>query len=340
MADPKLPTDGLKQPSVGEQIGAAGASSTSLNSAGFRIGQYGATTGLTKISPYVNNLVPTHSPHGMFGEFPGQTPKYARNTGARGDDYRETWARLFIQLPSKDALDAYLREIQASSPETLPLATMLAGTGSQGGNGYIDFILTSAQHAFMEKAEKIEFLNDDFVVYYYGQAIPTFSYNGMLMNTYQDDQVNNLFRLYREMLRGTALAKTKQAVMMKYSGFIVTGYWDAFGFNLQSDNENVCQFNFQVTVKEFGLAPNLQYGLAPLSSPFDGASLSTANQVTGTTAVQSVSLPAPGSAADVSLPSSPLQSNVPEVPDIFDGINTTLGFNTVTNQMVMNVDGG
>jgi hypothetical protein len=258
------------------------------------------------LSPYRNSLVPAHSPHGIFGEFPGMTPKYARNNSDhRGDNYRETMARLYLRLSSPEALRAYLSNIRANSPKSYPLAEMLAGTGTAGGSGYIDFILTSAQHAFGEKREAVEFLNDDFVIYYYGQSPPVFNYSGMLMNTLQDDQASNMFRMYEDMLRGTALARDKQAVSLRYSGWIVTGYFDSFSFGLSGDNENVCPFNFQMTIKEMRLAPNLSYGLAPLSDAFDGAALVTAAQVSGTSVNVRSLLPAAGSAAATPLPSDP-----------------------------------
>lgn len=223
--------------------------------------------------PFAKDKDSPQPSRGIFGEFPGATPKYAKNDGTVDPDFRESLARLFIQV-SAGEWQSFVDSVAADDANTAPLARVLAGTNvavsdpNTGGAGYIDFLLQSAQHSLREKAEVVETLADNYVAYFFGQAAPTFSYSGTLVNTKQDDQAINMYRIYRDIIRGTQLARRKKVVRLKYNGTIVCGTTLGLDWQLSADNETAVPFSFQILVKSITLLPNAGYGIVVLSDPF------------------------------------------------------------------------
>lgn len=186
---------------------------------------------------------------GVFGKNPGSTSKFAKNIGSRDDDYRDTMARLFIEMP-KNSIKRFLDTV---SPSTRPLAEVLAsatGTGGASGTGFIDFLLTSANENFQEKLQIVDTLTDNYVAFYSGQEPPVFNYTGVLLNTYQDDQRVWMLRLYREVLRGSRLASRNLVVKLRYDSFIVSGYLESLQMRLSGETEHTAsEFSFTMRVK-------------------------------------------------------------------------------------------
>jgi hypothetical protein len=181
-------------------------------------------------------------PKGVFADFPGATKKYILNAGPRDNEFRETMARMFIEMTEQE------RKLFVSSvpPETRKLAEVLAGvgTGGSGGTGFVDFLLTQVNEQFTEKYQVVETLSDNFVVYLFGQAAPMFSYAGLLLNTYQDDQRVWMTRLYQDVLRGTQLARRKKLLRLRYDSVIVTGVMLNLNMSIVADQEDRVPFSF------------------------------------------------------------------------------------------------
>lgn len=188
-------------------------------------------------------------PSGVFAKFPGATPKYAINKGPRDAEYLNTMARMFIQMSGKERSQF----IKSVPPETRELARVLAGTGTRsgGGLGFIDFLLTQVDESFQEKFQIVETLSDNFIVYTFGQKAPMFTYSGIALNTYQDDQRVWLMRLYRDVLRGTQLARRKKLVRIRYDSVIVSGIFVAHSQSLKGDAENYAQFSFSLIPTQY-----------------------------------------------------------------------------------------
>lgn len=168
---------------------------------------------------------------GDFGKHPGATPKWAINNGPRDAEHRESMARMFIQMPAQER-----EKFVASCPsETRALARILCGVsaGASGGTGFVDFLLQSANESFNEKYQIVESLSDNFIIYVFGQRATPFQYSGMLKNTYQDDQRVWMTRLYRDVLRGTQLARRRKLVRLRYDSVIVSGV--LLGLNMTID---------------------------------------------------------------------------------------------------------
>ena len=261
-----------------------------------------------------------HPPRGWFAEFIGATPKYATNAGPL-QDYRNSMARMYVPVGDKD-YRAFVAAITAADPASAPLATLLAGdpTSASAGTGYIDFLLQSVSHALNEKMQVTELLSDNYVVYYFGQAAPQFSYSGTLLNTFQDDQLVNMFRIYNTMIRGSQLAKYNKVVKFRYNGMIVGGTIGAFNWNLDSGNETAIGFQLSLLVKSISVLPNPNYGLVTLKQLPATAGITSANDQTsddGTRPVTTTLLPtavkSTVAATNVSQAAPPEQADIPPV---------------------------
>lgn len=197
---------------------------------------------------------------GVFALHPLATPKYARNQGARDGEFKDTLARIYVSLA--DASDAVRAAYLASLPgdqATQALARVLLGAGSQGGTGFVDFFLSSAQMAFQEISQVDKVLSDDYVAFYFGQAPPTFQYSGMLLNSLQDDQATGFARAYLHMLRGTQLARRNALVRLRYDSYVVSGTMSSHSQMLSAENELAVPFSFTLLVKEFMIVGNARF---------------------------------------------------------------------------------
>jgi len=211
-------------------------------------------------------------PSGIFARFPGSTPKYARNDGKGRDAYVDTMARMFVQISSKER-DLFVKSLP---PETRELGAVLAGTGTRsgGGLGFVDFLLTNVQEQFQEKYQVVESLSDNFIVYTFGQKAPVFSYSGIAMNSYQDDQRVWLMRLYRDVLRGTQLARRRKLVRIRYDSVIVSGIFVAHSQTLEGSAANYAQFSFSLIPTQYVIfTPNVGVPAQAKTAFTDGATL-------------------------------------------------------------------
>ena len=212
-------------------------------------------------------------PRGIFAAFPGSTPKYSRNIGEEQQDFRETMARMFMQVPKyKDFIKEY-----DQNPHMKQIATLLGGQASDGGGtiggaGYVDFLLQNVQHSFQEKTQVVEVLSDDHVAYFFGQSASVFAYSGTLINTKQDDQALNMLRLYAEFGRGSKLASRNTLLSIRYDGIFVSGVMTNFSYSLAAETEMAVPFSFNLLVKKLQVLPNPYSGLVTLSTPFATAS--------------------------------------------------------------------
>lgn len=203
---------------------------------------------------------------GAFGRHPGVTPKWAVNDGLRDAEYRETMARMFIQMPEQER-DKF---VSSCPPETRDLAKILCGAGSSaaGGTGFVDFFLQTANESFNEKFQVVESFSDNFVVYTFGQRATPFQYTGMLKNTYQDDQRVWMTRLYLDVLRGTQLARRRKLVRLRYDSVIVSGV--LLGLNMTVDGSLVdgVPFNFVLMPTQYTIFTPNEGVPTQLSTPF------------------------------------------------------------------------
>lgn len=197
---------------------------------------------------------------GVFALHPLATPKYARNRGLRDAEFRDTLARIYISLAdaSDTVRSAYLASLPGDQP-TQSLAKVLLGANSQGGTGFVDFFLTSAQEQFQEIMQVDKVLADDYVAFFYGQNPPIFQYSGMLLNSMQDDQRSGFAKAYLQMLRGTQLARRGALARLRYDSVIVSGVFTAHTQAMNAENELAVPFSFSFLVKEYVILNNAKF---------------------------------------------------------------------------------
>ena len=218
----------------------------------------------------VNSFVPAQnaktgrptSARGVFSAYPFMSPKYARHRPSRRGEYDQTMARMFIRVPPK-LYDRFYASLEDA--DTRKIARVLAGDDvSKGGHGYIDFLLQQAVHELVEKVQVVETLSDSYVAFFFGQAPPTFQYSGVLFNTYQDDWTMRMFRIFRDLGRGTQLARRGFILSLRYDSMIVQGAMTNISWSLQAGKEGYCPFSFSLLVKSIqviygNVAPPTQF---------------------------------------------------------------------------------
>lgn len=204
---------------------------------------------------------PRQGPGGVFARWlQGQTPKYAKNDGSgRGDFFRDTMARIAIRVTPADRV---LFESSVSDGHARQrLLPRLAGNVGHS-IGYMDFLLQGMSMAFREKIQIAETLGDNYVLYTFGQAAPTITFQGVLINTVQDDQAQNFLRLYLELLRATQLARRQKAASIEVDSYIFTGVMTDLNLSLGAQMEVMVPFSFSFLVKKIAFT-NYTVGWTP-----------------------------------------------------------------------------
>lgn len=198
--------------------------------------------------PYQN--VKTGRPakaRGVFSAYPFMSPKYARHRPGRRHEFDQTMARMFIRVPPK-LYDSFLASLEDA--DTRKIARVLTGDDvNKGGRGYIDFLLQQAVHELAEKVQITETLSDSYVAFFFGHAPPIFRYSGTLYNTYQDDWAMRMLRIFRNLGRGTQLARRGFTMHLRYDSMIVSGAMMNFTWSLSAGQEISCPFSFSFLVK-------------------------------------------------------------------------------------------
>lgn len=198
--------------------------------------------------PYQNAKTgrPTEA-RGVFSALPFMTPKYMRHRPYRRHEFDQTMARMFIQVSPK-LYDSFVASLE--DEDTKKIARVLTGDDvNKGGRGYIDFLLQRAVHELNEKVQISETLADSYVAFFFGHAPPVFQYAGLLYNTYQDDWTMRMFRIFKNLGRGTQLARHGLVMSIRYDSMIVTGAMMSFMWTLVAGQEAHCLFNFTFLVK-------------------------------------------------------------------------------------------
>lgn len=208
---------------------------------------------------------------GVFSQYPASTPKWAGRGDPAENDYRNTMARMFVELDAKERAK-FLASVEASAPdahggESRILASVLAGPrDAVRGTGYIDFLLQDVQMPFQEKTQVVETLADNYVIYYFGQAAVPFTFSGTVLNTVEDDQAVNMLRIYRDMIRGTQLARRRKLLRLRFNGMIVAGSVLSLNLGLGAESEMSLSFSMQVMPKMVTLLPNTDFGVVVLTN--------------------------------------------------------------------------
>ena len=216
----------------------------------------------------------------------GATPKYAINNGYRSDLFRNTLARMFVRVDASE-MNTFLGSIGdfhtrsqlanriAGDPTTQQGDAQTGGGATQDSsvsrrrnvqsNGYLDFLIQSVQMQLQEKVQVSETLSDNYVAYTFGQSPPIWAFQGVLINTVQDDQASNMFRLYSQILRATQMARRQKSMSMSFDSYVVNGVMMNLTMSLTSQNEIMVPFSFQLLVKRVFIT-NFTRGWVPTTA--------------------------------------------------------------------------
>jgi hypothetical protein len=193
---------------------------------------------------------------GVYTRHPAAQLKY-NTSWERGT---ETQARLYLQVPGKDAIETANLYDQPTKEYAFTAASI----------GYIDFLLQSVRESYAEKVQVAELLGDTYAGYFLGQRAPVFQYSGILLSTQQDDWWQAFTYLYKDSLRGSKLAAHGALMHLRYDTRLITGALTDFSTSLSSDMQMSVQFSFSMLVKNVELLPSS----APNPTQKDGAPVS------------------------------------------------------------------
>lgn len=228
------------------------------------------------------NFQPGSGAGGVFATYmQGQTPKYAINNGLRADLYRNSLVRMFIRVDAEE-MD-FFRASVADSHTQRNLVSRIAGDprrppprGRTAGasdptvrrnanvysNGYLDFFINQAQMPLREKVQVSETLSDNYVLFAFGQSPPVWNFSGFLLNTVQDDQASNMFRLYTQILRATQMARRQKVMSLSMDSYVITGVMQNLDMALSATSEVSMPFGFSMIVKRVSVV-NYTAGWTP-----------------------------------------------------------------------------
>lgn len=189
---------------------------------------------------------------GVFAEWiQGATPKYARNRGFRSDLFRDTLSRIMVRVTDEELVSLFTPSVADAHVRTQLLPSL---TGDpRGARGYVDYLVQSMRLPLSEKVQVSETLADNYVLYTFGGTPPIANFQGVLLNTVQDDQATNFLRLYLEVLRASKLAARQKAASIKIDSYIFTGAMLDLDLSLSGAMEVAVPFSFRFIIKKIAI---------------------------------------------------------------------------------------
>ena len=227
---------------------------------------------------------PSRGAGGMLaGYIQGATPKYAKNAGLRADLYRDTMSRIFVRVEEPE-IELFKSSIADTHVRDQLLGRLIGDPTTN--SGYIDYVLTEMNLQLSENVQIQQGLGDGYTIYAFGQNPPMATFSGVLLNTVQDDQSTNFFRLYLEVLRATALARRSKFVSISVDTDIYSGSMLNLNITKRGSTEVAVPFSFQMVVARIAIinytvgwtaaSVGTPFAADPNAVPFD-ARLSVAN---------------------------------------------------------------
>lgn len=194
---------------------------------------------------------------GVFASRSQSTAQYERWLPSRNHEYFDTMARMYISVNGdtefKKVRSSAIQGAKGGDPDggIGSLVDVLVGYGkNDAGLGYFDFLLHTADHRYEEKMQVSEVLSDNYVAFFFGQQAPIFTYTGTVMNTYQDNWLVNLYRVFQYLGRGTQLASRGLALQLTYDSFTFFGAMTNLNWRLVAGQETYAAFSFNFLVKK------------------------------------------------------------------------------------------
>jgi hypothetical protein len=182
-------------------------------------------------------------------------------------------ARLLVPLPHGSAFEKFIDTFSGDAKTLARTLGAYEGGAEQarngsGGLGYIDFLLTSVQESYAEKVQIVDLLSDNYIAYFFGSQPPIFRYQGVLLNTLQDDWRAAFTILYNDIIRGTQLARRSKVVTLAYDNMAVSGAIINMNQVLTAEMQMAAQFNFDLLVQRIDVTRDLRTPLPTQTTKF------------------------------------------------------------------------
>ena len=241
---PKVTGSGLSASQIATAV-AQGARGTDSESAG----EWAVIGGGNDQSPYhvkaaTNSTSAVANPRGVLSKYPGVTPNYVDSLNISAEAASDlTVARIYLSgLTGKHPVTNRASNSAASALGRENLKELFS-------KGYVGFFLNQVTESHTERSETIPLSGGNFQTYFFGAAPPVYVFDGMFLNTRQD-QWRLLWQiLYQDVLRGTQVAAHRHLVQIAYDTKIVSGYLTGYTDQLRAGNELFSTFQFNMIVK-------------------------------------------------------------------------------------------
>jgi hypothetical protein len=167
---------------------------------------------------------------GTFASRGQSTAQFERWLPNRNHEYFDTMARMYIDVSNEEQRDRIRNSISSAAD----IVDVLVGWGN-------------------------------YVAFFFGQEAPIFSYTGTVRNTYQDNWLVNLYKVFQHLARGTKLASRGVSLQLTYDSFTFFGAMTSLNWRLISGQETYAAFAFNFLVKKSVITTynkNVPYSLA------------------------------------------------------------------------------
>ena len=118
---------------------------------------------------------------------------------------------------------------------------------------YVGFILSSVQEQHAEKMQVVSLPGDAYASYFYGSQPRQFSFQGILLNTAEDQWRDAFEQMYEKYLRGSAASRRFNMVQVSYDNRVVSGWLTSMGQQVSSASDTYNSFNFTMLVSRIDI---------------------------------------------------------------------------------------
>ena len=112
---------------------------------------------------------------------------------------------------------------------------------------YTKFILNSVHESHAERSQVIETFGD-FYIFMFGERPPTYTFQGVLINSKNANWVSDFMYYYENYLRGTRCLEAQAKLVLTYGGRQIEGYMLNISHATDANSENAVSVTFSVIV--------------------------------------------------------------------------------------------
>lgn len=113
---------------------------------------------------------------------------------------------------------------------------------------YVGFILSSVQEQHSEKMQVVSLPGDSYASYFYGSQPRQYSFQGLLLNTAEDQWRDAFEQMYEKYLRGSAASRRFNMVQVSYDNRVVSGWLINMSQQVSSASDTYNSFSFTMLV--------------------------------------------------------------------------------------------